>query len=145
MAPLDRFKYVRLKLNDFPKIAIEQYKLGDIATNDRSVFIECRKCIYGLPQAGILANMYLGKCLNEFSYHQSKFNPGLWSHKMHSIQFSLFVDDFGGKYVYPQDIEHLTLALSTINPETGKPMFEISVDKTASRFIGLSLDWDYET
>ncbi len=100
--------------------------------------------MYGLPQAGILANKYLEKRLNEHGYHQSDYTNGLWSHESRPIQFALCVDDFGVKYINEDDVNHLKAALTATNPETGKPMFEISVDMDGSRFCGLFMDWDYE-
>jgi hypothetical protein len=46
-------------------------------------------------------------------------------HKSCPIQFALCVDDFGVKYVNKEDVEHLKAALTTSNPETGKPMFDV--------------------
>jgi hypothetical protein len=67
MAPMTRYRYeyVRMNLDDFPEEIIEEYKLRDIASKDGGVIAECRRCIYGLPQAGILANKYLEKRLND--------------------------------------------------------------------------------
>jgi hypothetical protein len=59
MAPMTRYEYVRMNLDDFRKDIIEEYKLREIATKDGTVIAECRKCVYGLPQTGILANKYL--------------------------------------------------------------------------------------
>ena len=53
--PLSRYEYLRLRLNNFPEDIIAQYKLKDIVTGDDYVYIEVRKCMYGLPQAGLLA------------------------------------------------------------------------------------------
>jgi hypothetical protein len=144
MAPLKRYEYVRLKLEDFPNNVIEQYKLREIAKPDGSVFVEVRRCHYGLPQSGILANKYLEKRLNEYGYYQSTYTPGLWMHKTRSIKFALVVDDFGIKYDNIADVEHLKQALQATNPETGKPMFQISTDESGARFVGLTIDWDYE-
>jgi hypothetical protein len=63
------------------------------------VYLEVTKGMYGLPQAGLLANELLEKRLNKHGYHQSKFVPGLWKHKTRPIMFTLVVDDFGVKYV----------------------------------------------
>jgi hypothetical protein len=144
MAPMMRYEYVRMNLDDFPEEIIEEYKLRDIASKDGGMIAECRMCVYGLPQAGILANKYLEKRLNEYGYYQSHHTNGLWSHKSRPIQFALCVDDFGIKYVNDCDVEHLKAALPTTDPETGKPMFEITVDKEGTRFCGLFMDWDYE-
>jgi len=144
MAPMTRYEYVRMNLSDFPDDIIEEYNLREITSNDGTVIAECRRAVYGLPQAGILANKYLEKRLNEYGYYQSDYTNGLWAHKSRPIQFALCVDDFGVKYVNDEDVEHLKSALTAINPETGKPMFEITVDMEGSRFCGLFMDWDYE-
>eukprot|EP00956_Cyclotella_meneghiniana_P044723 scaffold332159_cov162-Cyclotella_meneghiniana.AAC.1 len=66
MAPMERYEYVRMNLDDFPDDLIDEYKLRDIARPDGTVIAECRRCVYGLPQSGILANKYLEKRLNEY-------------------------------------------------------------------------------
>ena len=60
--------------------------------------IKIMKGMYGLPQAGVLANELFEKHLNQHGYTQSKMVPGLWKHKTRPIQFTLVVDDFGVKY-----------------------------------------------
>jgi hypothetical protein len=47
----------------------------------------------GLPQAGIIVQELLADRLKQHRYMQSKTTPGLWSHKMRPIQFSLVVDN----------------------------------------------------
>ena len=133
-----------MNLDDFPDDIIKEYNLREIATKDGCVIAECKKCVYGLPHAGILANKYLEKRLNEYGYFQSDFTNGLWAHKSRPIQFALCVDDFGVKYVNDEDVEHLKAALTATNPEMGKPMFEITVDKEGKQFCGLHMDFDYE-
>jgi hypothetical protein len=63
------------------------------------VFLEVTKGMYGLPQAGLLANKLLEKRLNKHGYYQSKLVPGLWKHESCPIMFTLIVNDFGVKYV----------------------------------------------
>ena len=50
---------MRLKLADIPDDVIEEYQLADKATKDGFVFVEIRKGMYGLPQAGLLAQQLL--------------------------------------------------------------------------------------
>lgn len=69
MAPMTRYEYVRMNLQDFPEEIIAEYNLRDIADKNDCVIAKCRKCVYGLPQAGILANKYLEKRLNEYGYY----------------------------------------------------------------------------
>ena len=63
--------------------------------------------MYGLPQAGIIAQELLEKQLAEYGYHQSKIINGFWKHKTRLICFCLMVDDFAVKYVNQEDAEHI--------------------------------------
>ena len=133
-----------MNLKDFPEDVIYEYDLERIATKEGFVIAKCKHAVYGLPQAGIIANKYLEKRLNEYGFHQSNYTNGLWKHKSRPITFALVVDDFGVKYTREQDVEYLKEALTAPNPETGKPMFEISTNMKGDLFIGLTVDWDYE-
>jgi hypothetical protein len=95
--PMSQYKYMRLKLLDVLEDVIEQYKLVNIATPDGYVYCKIQKGMYGLPQAGIIAQELLAKWLKEHGYSQSKTTPGLWTHEWQSITFSLVVDNFGVK------------------------------------------------
>ena len=98
---MKRYKYIKFKLNTLPEEIIQEYKLRDIATPDRAVYVEVRKGMYGLPQAGILASELLEKRLNKHGHFQSTQILGLWTHKSRPILFTLVVEDFGVKYVCP--------------------------------------------
>ncbi len=63
--PMERYEYVRLKLTDIPDEIITQYNLHAIATTNGYIDVEIRKGMYGLPQAGLLAQQLLEKRLNE--------------------------------------------------------------------------------
>jgi hypothetical protein len=63
--------------------------------------------MYGLPQAGIIAQELLTKRLHKAGYCQSKITPGYWHHDWHPISFTLVVDDFGMKYTNKDNEEHL--------------------------------------
>ncbi len=67
--------------------------------------------MWGLPQAGILANKRLKRKLAPFGYHECKNTPGLWYHDTNNITFTLVVDDFGVKYVNKSNVEHLLASL----------------------------------
>eukprot|EP00804_Cyclotella_cryptica_P009655 CCRYP_011199-RA/>CCRYP_011199-RA protein AED:0.40 eAED:0.40 QI:0/-1/0/1/-1/1/1/0/244 len=77
--PMECPDYMRLKLSDIPSNIIELYHLRDIA-HDGYVFVRIQKGMYGLPQAGIIAQKLLEQCLQANGYHQSKINPGFWTH-----------------------------------------------------------------
>ena len=54
--PLKRYEYIRLKYDIIPQEIIEQYHLLEFVEVDGYVYFEVRKGMYGLPQAGRLAN-----------------------------------------------------------------------------------------
>ena len=65
MTPLKRPEYIRVSLRDTPEEIIKEYKLKDIAMEHGTVHIEANKGMYGLPQAGLIANELLEKRLNK--------------------------------------------------------------------------------
>ncbi len=93
-----RYEYIKLKLTDIPQEVIYEYKLTQKATKDGCFYIEVRKGMYGMPQAGLLDQQLLKNRLNTEGYRQSKLVPGLWTHNWRPISFTLVVDDFGIKY-----------------------------------------------
>ena len=135
--PMERYEYVRIKIEDIPDEIIQQYNLREKTDPDGYVFIEVRKGMYGLPQAGILAQRLLEQRLNKHGYAQNQAVPGLWTHKTRPISFTLVVDDFGIKYVGREHAMHLISIL--------KEHYEIAEDWKGKKFIGLTLDWDYVT
>jgi hypothetical protein len=65
--PLPRFEYMKMLLSRFPKEIIQKYNLNALAV-DSWVYIEIRKGMYGLKQAGLLANQLLQTRLAPFGY-----------------------------------------------------------------------------
>ena len=107
---MESFEYMRLKMEDIPENVIENYELR-AKEEDGQFYVEIRKGMYGLSQAGILAQKLLEKRLKKKGYYQSMYTPGLWLHEWQPIQFSLVVDDFGVKYVGEEQKKHLVNAL----------------------------------
>ena len=56
--PLDRYEYMKMPIALFPAGIIEHYRLNDKVLNGY-IYMEIQKGMYGLPQAGILANKLL--------------------------------------------------------------------------------------
>jgi hypothetical protein len=133
--PMDRYEYMRLAVNTLPDEIIQQYKLLDLVHNGY-IYVEIRRGMYGLPQAGIIANHQLVKRLAPFGYYPVTHTPGLWRHKYRPILFSLVVDDFGVKYVGKEHAQHLIDTLASF--------YEITTDWDATKYCGITLDWDYE-
>ena len=129
--PLKRMEYIKIKLTDIPQKVIQEYKLKDMSTTDGSIYMEVSKGMYGLPQAGLLAQKLIQERLTEHEYHQSKIIPGLWKHKTRPIVFTLVVDDFGVKYANKEDAEHLMSVL--------KQDYEVTKDWKGERYIEMHL------
>ena len=89
MTPMDRFEYFRMKLELFPQDIIEEYGLRDKVDTDGNVFCEVRRGMYGLPQAGIIAQELLTKRLHQAGYRQSTVTPGYWRREWHPISFGV--------------------------------------------------------
>ncbi|KAL7487182.1 hypothetical protein ACHAW6_012778, partial [Cyclotella cf. meneghiniana] len=89
MTPLLQPEYIRIRLADLPDKIIQEYRLHDKATPTGFIHLKVTKGMYGLPQAGLLANELLEKRLNTHGYYQSQKMPGLWKHNTRPIQFTL--------------------------------------------------------
>jgi len=90
-----RPEYIRIKLSDIPGDVIERYKLREIVDADGYVYCRVEKGMYGLPQAGIIAQELLEDRLGKEGYFQIQTTPGLWTHEDRKTIFTLMVDDFG--------------------------------------------------
>ena len=68
MTPMDRPKYFRMKLEFFPHKIIEQYGLESKVDKKGYVFCEVNRGMYGLPQAGKLAQDQLSRLMIQLGY-----------------------------------------------------------------------------
>jgi hypothetical protein len=65
--PLPQFEYMKMPLSRFPEEIVQKYNLNALAVNGW-VYIEILKGMYGLKQAGLLANQLLQTRLAPFGY-----------------------------------------------------------------------------
>jgi hypothetical protein len=133
--PLPRFEYMKMILSRFPKEIIQKFNLNALAVYGW-VYIEIRKGMYGLKQAGLLSNQLLQTRLEPFRYYPARHTPGLWLHNTRPISFTLVVDDFAVTYVGKQHAEHLRNALLRT--------YELTTDWSAMVYSGMTLKWDYD-
>jgi hypothetical protein len=132
--PLERYEYVRMALADIPDEIVQQYNLHDLSSN-RWVYMEIRKGMPGLKQAGKVANDRLITHLAKYGYAPCAQTPALWRHTTRPVTFTLCVDDFGIKYEGKQHVEHLLNAL--------RDLYTITVDWKGELYLGLTIKWDY--
>ena len=116
----------------FPDDIIAHYGLNDKVLNGY-IYMEIQKGMYGLPQAGILANKLLKECLARHGYFKQPHTPGLWKYVSRPVWFNLCVDDFGIKYTGRENLQHLYNALQT---ET----YEIVEDLDGDLYCGIHVD-----
>jgi hypothetical protein len=131
---LEYFEHMRMPLELFPIWILEQYNLRILAYKG-FVHLEMQRAVWGLPQAGILANKRLQCKLAPFGYFKHVSTPGLWYHKTWPISFTLVVNDFGVKYVNQEDINHLIALI--------KKTYTLTKDWMGNLYGGICLDWDY--
>jgi hypothetical protein len=132
--PMPTFEYMRLHISLIPDEIIAEYNLMPLVHNGY-IYIEIQKGMYGLPQAGILANNLLRQRLAKHGYFPCPHTPGLWKHITRPILFTLVVDDFGVQYTGNANALHLIQAL--------KQDYTISLDWQGKLYCGITLKWDY--
>ena len=126
---------MRLPITIIPDEIIKKYNLLPLVVNE-SVYIEIRKGMYGLPQAGKIVYDRLRKNLLQYGYTPNPLTPGLWRHSHRPIFFTLVVDDFGIKSEEIQHTHHLNIAL--------RDLYTITTDPTGSLYCGMTLEWNYK-
>jgi hypothetical protein len=132
--PLDRFEYTKMPIALLPMDIIEHYNLL-VKAIDGYVYMEICKGMYGLPQAGVLANKLLKIHLAWHGYSEQPHTPGLWKHLSQPVWFNLCVDNFVIKYTGTENLQHLYDALRA---ET----YEILEDWGGNLYCGITLKWN---
>jgi len=134
MEPKD-YAYRRIPVSMLPTNIMDYYQLHALVHNGH-VYVKIQCGMYGLPQAGLLANHQLQQFLEPHGYAPCTITPGLWCHHTLPIAFALVVDDFTIKYTNWQDAVHLMSAL--------QQHYKVSKDWTATCYCGLTIAWDYD-
>ena len=133
--PMKRPEFMRLPYHIIPQEIKTAYKL-DALVEKGFVYVRITRGMYGLPQAGLIANELLKKRLAKAGYYDCQFTPGLWRHVWRPITFALVVDDFGVKFTGDVHANHL---ISTLKKD-----YEVTVDWKGELFVGIKLEWDYD-
>ena len=120
---------MKLHLHIIPQEIIDEYALHDLVDKDVWIYLKIVKGMYGLKQAGIIANMELTNHVQHTTV--------LWRHKTRATIFTLVVDNFATKYMKKQDTDHLLQSL--------RAKYTIYTDWEASLYIGILINWDYTT
>jgi hypothetical protein len=119
---------MRLSIDIIPDEIINEYNLRPLVSNGY-VYIETRKGMYGLPQAGILVNKLLTKRLALHGYASTAHTHCLCRHKTRPI-------GFGIKYVRKEHANHLYHVLTE--------HYKASTGWDGNLYCGVTLKWDYQ-
>ena len=135
--PMKDFVYAKMHKSFIPQKFIDTYGLEDSFDADNYIFVEIRRGMYGLKQAGKIAHDQLKSFLEPHRYSPTFSTPRLWTHNTRTISFTLIVDDFGVKYENRYDAEHLMKILED-NYES------ITQDWKGEIYAGIHIKWDYK-
>ena len=133
--PMPRYEYMKIHISKIPDEIVQEYLLLPLSTPDGWVYMEIRKGMPGLKQAGRIANDRLTTHLAKSGYRPVPITPSLWTHDTRPIDFSLVVDDFGIKYVGKEHAMHLLGAL--------RDLYTVTEDWDGCLFSGLTIQWNY--
>jgi hypothetical protein len=135
--PMECHEFVHIPFTLIPEEIIWEYCLHTLVDHKGFVLVRIGKGMYGLLQAGMLANKLLKEQLGPHGYHACEHTPGLWQHNNRPIMFTLIVDDYGIHYEGKQHAHHLIAAL--------KQDYEaVTTDWEGTLFCGITLNWDYK-
>ena len=123
--PMKEYNYMKVKMNEIPIDVIKHYNLNSLVHTDGYVYMEIRKGMPGLKQAGKNANNRLNNHLVKYGYRPCHKTPALWKHNTNNVIFALVVDDFGVKYKGEHEFNHLIGALQSL--------YIITIDRTGSK------------
>jgi hypothetical protein len=93
--PMECHEFVHIPITLIPEEIIRKYCLHTLVDHKGFVLVRIEKGMYGLLQAGMLANKLLKERLGPHGYHSCDHTPGLWRHNNRPIMFTKIVDDFG--------------------------------------------------
>ena len=129
-------EYLRIHQKYFFDDIRKKYNIDDLVAEDGYVYCELKRGLYGLKQAARLARDQLVKYLGKYGYSPCRYAPNIWKQETLRTKFCLCVDDFGVKCFSETDANHLINAL--------KKAYDITIDRSGTRFCGLHLTWDYK-
>ena len=132
---LEEPEYMRIHASLVPKAILDHYNLHDLIASDGYLYVRIDGGMYGLKQAGHIANQALVKHLATHDFYQCRRTPGLFRHRTRDLFFPLIVDDFFVGYSEKHDVEFLATCL--------REKYDLTVDWHADIFSGIHLAWDY--
>ena len=130
-ARLDRPEYMSIDVKYIPTDIFERYQLAQYVYNGR-VYVQVDGCLYGLPQAGLLAEKKMKGILLAAGFVECPNAPCLFRHATRKISFTLVVDDFGICWRKKEDAEYLMTTLEA--------HYKMKTDWTGTSYLGYKIE-----
>ena len=127
--PMIEYEYARIPLSKISQEIINQCHLTSIS-HEGYMMIEVRRGVYGLPQAGTLANQQLVVHLKPYRCYEMS-TRGLFQHLTQYTSFTLVVNDFDVCTTSRVGLDHLHNALNS--------KYTTSIDRTSALYLGIAL------
>jgi hypothetical protein len=136
-APLLRPEYLRIHISKISPSNLTKHQLTPFVHNNHVTF-EVNKCLWGLPQAGLLSQQRLVSHLALHGYLPADpAVPCYFKHVTRSLTFTLVIDDFGVvKYQSIADVEHLKDTIRLLYPK-------FTENWNGDRYLQFHLHWNY--
>ena len=112
-------------------------KLEQYIVDDGWLQFEIVKGMYGIPEAGRLANDMFRARLKKHGYIKATQTPGYWKHLWEPISWTFIVDDFGFKYTNKRHVYELLKIMSQ--------WYVMKMDWPGTSFRGITLKWNYDS
>ena len=129
------FQYMRIHLKDIPNEVVVEYSLLTISDASGYVYVDIRKWMYGLKEAGIIVYKRPVCNLQPHGYASVAHTPGIWTYSTLPTTFTLAVDDFRIKFFAANDATHLLDAL--------RNNYSVTIDPSGSKYCRLTTTWNY--
>ncbi len=126
-------EYMAIPDHLIPKSFIDKHNLQRYLYNNK-YYVRVDKGIYGLPQAGNLAQQRLLSHLSTHGYHPTHHTPCLFKHEIDDIYFTLVVDDFAVKYKDKIQAQKLINVL--------KQLYEVHENWEGDAYLGYAIARD---
>jgi hypothetical protein len=131
--PMERHEYMYIDARDIPEEIKNQY---DIQIINGRAMVSIQKGMYGLPYAGKIAQDKLFGHLTDAGFVQCLHTNCLFYHPDRpKLFFMTIVDDFGIKFIKPEDRDFLFDTLTSAG-------YKIKIDFSGKKFIGLTINHD---
>ena len=121
-------QYMHIPIDMIPQEFCNAYDL-DTKSKNGLIYMEILHGMYGLSEAGILANKLLRALSAKFGHFKLPHTPVLWKHIYRPISFILVADNFCIRYVGEEHAEHLIKAV--------RSQYFFKVDQTGLLYYGI--------